>query len=56
VRRSGSPEEKKQGAGLEDKKEIRDKEKGGGEEEMHLQGSEPQVSLINKGIVPVGDG
>jgi hypothetical protein len=43
-----------EGAGLplEGKKEIRDKGKGGGGEEMHLQGAEPQVSLsINKGIV-----
>jgi hypothetical protein len=64
--RPGPRREKKrqprgEGAGLEDKNEIRDKETGGGErEEMLLQGSEPQVSLtnslINKGIVPVGDG
>jgi hypothetical protein len=55
-KRRGSPEEK--GPSLKVKRRSGTKERGGSGEEMHLQGTEPQVSLlINKeGIVPVGDG
>jgi hypothetical protein len=56
--REKKQEPRGEGADLEAKKEISQGQRNGGRggEEMHLQGSEPQVSLINKGIVPVARG